>query len=241
MRGLILAIQFLTRIPIPVEVPFTAQSAGRSLFWFPWISYGIGALVGLMQQAFYYKNPQIAAFLALLAWVALSGGMHLEGLMDTADGFLANRDPESIRKIMKDAHIGSFGAVALVLLLGGKYAALSGVLFTPHILGLIAAVARMGMLTGMVWFPAARPKGLGHFFRRHANRGVYFVQWTLLAALLIATEGVRFLYFPLIGIAIACAISRWSRKKIGGLTGDVYGALMEVCECGLVLVYGLMR
>ena len=114
MNSFFLALQFLTRFPIPYETNFNESEAGKSLFWFPFISAFMGFLVGCAQNITFPIAPQISGFVALMVLYLLNGGLHLDGLADTADGFLSYRDRDETLRIMHDSTIGTYGVVALV-------------------------------------------------------------------------------------------------------------------------------
>ena len=89
MNSFFLALQFLTRFPVPYETNFNEEEAGRSLTWFPLISGLMGLIVGYIHSIIFPGAPEISGFVALIALYLLNGGLHLDGLADTADGFLS--------------------------------------------------------------------------------------------------------------------------------------------------------
>ena len=165
MNSFLLAIQFLTRIPVFTKTDFSEKEAGKSLFWFPWIAFLMGAIVASVNNFFYDIGPLFAAFLGLLTWYILNGGIHVDGLMDTADGFLSNREGDRIAEIMHDSTIGTFAVLSLVLVLLGKFAVLASVAIQPVEMGILFASARMGLLTAIHFFPSAKSSSMGNFFK----------------------------------------------------------------------------
>lgn len=149
MNSLLLAIQFLTRLPIHAETEFNEKEAGKSLFWFPWISFVMGVIVGFVNNFFYDVGPLFGAFLGLLTWYLLNGGLHMDGLMDTADGFLSNRERDRVVEIMHDSTIGVFAVLALALIVLGKFSVLASVAIQPLEMGIFFASVRMGVLTAI--------------------------------------------------------------------------------------------
>lgn len=239
MNSLLLAIQFLTRLPIHVETEFNEKEAGKSLFWFPWIALFMGVVVGFVNNFFYDVGPLFAAFLGLITWYLLNGGLHMDGLMDTADGFLSNRDRDRVVEIMHDSTIGVFAVLALVLVLLGKFSVLASVAIQPVEMGIFFASARMGVLTAIHFFPSAPASSMGNFFKHGASKNSYYLQWLILAAIILFTRDKSFLLFPVAGCLWGVVFSRLSVRKIGGLTGDVYGAITETGELFMLLLFGV--
>lgn len=239
MNSLLLAIQFLTRLPIHAETEFNEKEAGKSLFWFPWISFVMGVIVGFVNNFFYDVGPLFGAFLGLLTCYLLNGGLHMDGLMDTADGFLSNRERDRVVEIMHDSTIGVFAVLALALIVLGKFSVLASVAIQPLEMGIFFASVRMGVLTAIHFFPAAPSSSMGYFFKRGALKNSYYFQWVLLVALILFTRGKSFLIFPVVACFWGAFFSRLSVRKIGGLTGDVYGAIVETGELFMLILFGV--
>ncbi|MDY3118590.1 MAG: adenosylcobinamide-GDP ribazoletransferase [Peptoniphilus sp.] len=238
MNSLLLALQFLTRIPIPVKTEFNEIEAGKSLFWFPWIAFVLGAIVCAVDNFFYDAGPIFSAFCGLASWYLLNGGLHVDGLMDTADGFLSNRDRKRVVEIMHDSTIGAFAVLSLVFVLLGKFSVLATVAIQPVELGILLASARMGLLTGIHFFPSAEGSSMGNIFKKRASKKSFCLQWPILAVGILLTEGAAYLLFPIVACLYGGLFAQWSVKKIGGLTGDVYGAIVETGELLMLLLFG---
>ena len=115
IQGLILSIQFFTRIPINITVDFKEKNIRYCIFFMPLVGAMIGGLGGLTYYLIAPYNKLIASFITLLITIILTGGLHIDGLADTFDGFLANKDREKTLEIMKDSRIGAFGVLSIVL------------------------------------------------------------------------------------------------------------------------------
>lgn len=239
MNSLLLAIQFLTRLPIQVDTEFNEKEAGKSLFWFPWIAFVMGAIVGFVNNFFYDVGPLFGAFSGILAWYLLNGGLHMDGLMDTADGFLSNRERDRVVEIMHDSTIGVFAVLALVLIVLGKFSVLASVAIQPVEMGIFFASVRMGVLTAIHYFPSSSSSSMGNFFKRGASKNSYYLQWLLLALIILFARGKSFLFFPVAACLWGVLLSRLSVRKIGGLTGDVYGAIVETGELFMLILFGV--
>ena len=121
MTRLILAIQFLTRLPTPQVREFRPELLAQSARYFPLVGLLIGGLLLLVVQLFHPDQAWIAAWVGVAFWVWVTGGLHLDGLADVSDALgAAHRDPERLLAVMKDPHLGSFGVLSLLVAVSGK-------------------------------------------------------------------------------------------------------------------------
>lgn len=211
-----------------------ARPLGRTFAWYPLIGGLIG--VGLALLARLPIAPPLGAFLVLVAWVAVTGGLHIDGLGDACDGLLATVTPARRLEIMKDPRTGSWAVVGIVLLLLGKFVALSTLY--GHAAGAAALLAapvagRWGMVVAAHRFPPARPGGMGARFRAGLGRREFLIA-TLSALVVIAVAaGIAppvLIVFP-VAILLPLVVGAWAARRLGGgLTGDTYGALCELIE-----------
>jgi adenosylcobinamide-GDP ribazoletransferase len=178
--------------------------------------------------------PLVGGVFTLVVWVALTGGLHLDGLADCCDGLFASAAKERRLEIMKDPRVGAFGVIGLVLVLLLKAAALMSLRSGFAIL-LAASLARGCILLGGL-FPLARPSGMGADFAAGFRRSFLF--WGAIVPLAIGSLlGVRGVISALIGIGAAVLILWFARSRIGGLTGDVFGMIVEVVETVVLLSF----
>lgn len=223
------AFAFLTVIPVGEDIDWAQP--GRFFAYFPLVGLVIGALVAAVAANPWWP-PTATAFLTLLAWVVLTGGLHLDGFGDAADGLLAVVEPVRRLEIMKDSRAGSWAVVGLILLLLGKFVLLAEV--PPLALIVPPVVARWGMVLAAGRFPYARKEGLGGYFQQGLGRAQ-----NLIAALtMLAVTGAvavwvtpSVIVLPLAALVVTFGVGRWAAGRLnGGLTGDVYGALCELTE-----------
>lgn len=251
------ALQFLTRLPLPLQPDFTPAAAARSVTWFPLAGLVIGCLLTLSVGASSLLPPLPAAVLALAVWIALSGGLHLDGWMDTADGVLSHRSRERMLEIMRDSRVGAMGVIAGMLLLLFKFSLLS-VLLQPQMdrgawmwLMTIPVWSRWWMCAAMIRWPKARAdSGMAALFNGAAGREL---AGATAGAFIVAVMAPVVGGMP-VGAAVAAALlslfvctaagtvsAWWLTRKLGGLTGDTYGAMNEGLEalllCVLVVMY----
>lgn len=235
MKGFILALQFLTRLPTP-RVSASEADFAASMRWFPAAGLVIGGLVAGTARAGGLVDPWIGALLALVLWVAVTGALHLDGLSDLADaGGAAHKDRERLLAVLADPHVGSFGVVAIVLQLVAKLVLLRAAI-EAHLafaLILLPFAARIGPLAWTLWLPPLH-QGLAARFRA-AVRPVDIMVWTV--ALLAASWLVPAL------LAAPLLMLWWSwriRRTLGGISGDGHGAGIELVETGLLLALAIV-
>lgn len=233
--GAALALAFLT--VIPVRLRGDARPLGDAAAWFPVVGALVGALAGAVRYAAEpLLGPAVAAVLAVAALVAITGALHQDGLADCADGLGVGGDRERRLAIMRDSAIGTFGALALLgwaLLLVAALATL-GDADAFRALVSAAIVARWAALAHGLVTPAARPEGLGAAFSVARVAFVAASVLTLVALALVAG--------PLRGLAtlaaatlVAAGASAWSRRTLGGRTGDTLGATVAITEVAACL------
>ncbi len=235
IKGMILALQFLTRLPVNIEVDFNEENIRKSSFFYPFI----GLLLGLIASIPYYLlssvNIDIASFLTLLTAIILTGGLHLDGLSDTADGFFSNTDKDRCLDIMKDSRIGAFGVISLILLILFKYILISNLGSNlPLALAFSMANSRLIVLLQIAFKKSARPGGLGDKVHQSQPR-TYIILTSIVYLILIGLIDVVYLIPLVFSLFIGELISQYSYKKIGGFTGDVYGATIEISELASLL------
>jgi adenosylcobinamide-GDP ribazoletransferase len=236
IKGLILAFQFLTRLPINIAIDFNDKNIRNSIFFFPLVGAVIGAIGGFVYYILSPLNIEIASFLTMLTLIILTGGIHIDGLSDTFDGFLSNRDREKVLEIMKDSRIGAFGVLSIVILLLFKYILIKN---TPNLpIGLILSLANSRLVVGYIisYKKCARPGGLGDLFNK-SNPKKLIILSSLLYVFILLVFNKAYIIPLLATILTGEIISYIAYKKIGGLTGDVYGTIIEIGECISLLTY----
>jgi adenosylcobinamide-GDP ribazoletransferase len=236
VSGLGVALRYLTLVP--VRGPHAGPEAlGRAAAWFPVVGVLLGGFLAAVDALARLSLPPLAAALVVVgAWKLATGGLHLDGLADCADG-IAGRSPEDRLAIMRDARIGAFGAAALTLVLMLDAAALSGIgpaaSWRTLLVAPAAARAAPALLARLL--QVARPGGLGAAFRAGLSRARAGA--ALAVALAIAVSGLG-----LLGVIVVCAawlvallVGATMAARLGGVTGDVHGAAIELAELAALL------
>lgn len=234
MRKLLLAITFLTRLPFPVPKNVRREEIGSSTPFFPLVGLLIGAILVLVDYiTSHFWHPFVVNVVIIISLITLTGGIHLDGLMDTCDGIFSGKDRERILEIMRDSHVGAFGVLGAICIISLKLAFLSSISDEERLASLLIfpMMGRWGMVYALTNFPYARTtSGLGSLFVTQAKR--HYVIWATLQVLIVSVPLLLWKAFPVIIIVgfITWIISSQFSRKLGGLTGDTYGAICEFIE-----------
>jgi len=235
------AVLFLTRIPIPWHVPDVEARLGRSTPWFPLVGVivgGAGALAWWVGAAL--ANPLIGAVAAVAATALLTGAFHEDGLADTFDGLGGSPERETALAIMKDSRLGTYGAMALSLVLLGRVCALVSLGgHAPAALLGAHALARFSSLPAIRWLPYARADGgTGKPFAGGVSGAGLAVAALFTAALTLLLWRGSAPVAWLGAAAVGGLLAMWFRRRLGGITGDTLGAVNQLCElaCYLALL-----
>lgn len=243
VRDFLIALQFLTRLPVRMATSWTMADLAASAPMFPLIGVLIGSIgASVYVVAFLFGLPPVlAGGLAIAVLILSTGALHEDGLADVADGFGGGHDRGKKLLIMRDSRLGSYGAIALVIALFlriGCLAALAAPWLVAAALITAGALSRAAMPVAMAVMPMARNDGLAASAGRpHPGRAAS----GLLVALLIAALCLPFqVTIPLITLAaiLSALLMALARRQIGGITGDVLGALQQTVEitCLLAIV-----
>jgi adenosylcobinamide-GDP ribazoletransferase len=234
MGPLLLAVQFLTRLP--VRVAFTPAGMAAAPGWFPLVGMGIGAAAAAVHAAALLVWPApIAVLLCLAATLLLTGALHEDGLADTADGLGGGATRERALDIMRDSRIGTYGAVALILAVGLKVAALMALPVVAAALIAAHGLSRFSSVLVMATSPYAREAGAASGMAAPHLALPCATALACVALLAWAFGGVAALG-ALAGLAAAhLALRRVAERRLGGYTGDTLGAVQQVSEVAIYL------
>ncbi|QJW48798.1 adenosylcobinamide-GDP ribazoletransferase [bacterium BFN5] len=247
LNDFLTGFQFLTRIYIKTNLSWSPESFGRSVKFFPLI----GGIIGLILAGIAYGTQQFFGhnvpvhFLAaalILCEVMITGGLHCDGFMDTADGVFSGRSRERMLEIMKDSRVGAFGAISFCLLVLFKYSLLLDIAVDklPVALLVMPIIGRMASVLAITRFPYVRQEGLGKNLFLHSGKGALSIAAFFTVVMLVPLGSPAFTALAA-GLICTALVARYVMNKLGGMTGDVYGAIIELAEVSALLAFCLQR
>jgi len=231
IHDILAALRLLTILPAGGSA--AGRQPGWAFAWFPLVGLGIGLCLQQIMAA--PLAGDVGAFFALLFWVLITGGLHLDGFGDCCDALLAHKPGPERQRILKDPRAGTWAVAGLCLLLLGKWLALQA---APLELLLLAPVmGRWAMALAARALPSASSSGLGAHFRR--GLGWRQLLFATLSVGLLMTK-VEFLALWLLIFVFTLAFGAWAARQLGGgLNGDVYGAICELSELICLMALGV--
>ena len=239
IKQLIILIQFMTRIPVFVNVEYDEEKLGKSIKYFPLVGaiigiflYGINILAGKITV-----NRQIAAIIIIIAEIFITGLIHIDGLADTADGLFSYTEKEKILEIMKDPRVGTNGAVALILYFMTKVILLSEI--RPEYIILYPVISRLSTSINAGLGEYARKNGMSNeIIAKNGKKetGISIIITMILSFIILKVKGLIILIFAILFILL---LMKGVKRKIGGITGDTMGASLELTSI-LVLLAGVV-
>lgn len=238
MRGFVIALTFLTRIPFPQPKDVSSEEFIKSYRFYPLVGLVIGLLLWLLAKFLMpFYPPLVIGALLLVAELMLTGGLHLDGFMDSMDGLLSARSPEKILVIMKDSRVGAHASMALVGLLLLKFTFLANIsLPMLSLLIVMPMLSRWVFQIGMIAFPYARSEGLGKGFHEATQWISFLISGVVICGVSYYLLGIAGpITFGVTVLVISFIASKIS-TLLGGLTGDLYGAFIELSEVICLLV-----
>lgn len=250
MFGFFVALQFLTRLPVPLSGEADLKLMPRSTLFFPLVGAVIGLILAGAAFLLSFLLPyQVVVSAVIVLSFMITGGMHADGLMDTADGLFSGRSREKMLEIMRDSRVGAMGVIALVSLVVIKFSLLlavfqnagTGGAYFALVLVAAATCSRWAMAGAICFCPYARSgPGLGKTFAGKATKRELAV--ATVVTIVVVAGLLKWLGLVVIGsVALATAVMCWYIcRRLGGLTGDTYGAINEIMEVVVLLVVVLL-
>jgi len=244
LKGFLIQIQFLTRIPLFIKINFDEECFAGGIIFAPIIGFLIGALlipVYLITNIF--NNMLITSVVIVFVELIITGGLHIDGLADTCDGFFSGRPKEKILEIMKDSRIGTNGAIGIIMVIIFKIIFLYSI-DKNYFIQTLLIFPMLGRLN-IIW-----SAGLSKYARESKGMGSKITELTGLKQIIISSiicllpgliiSQIKFVLIFLITISFAVLFTLYSKKKIGGVTGDIFGAVIEITEvivlCGMFII-----
>ena len=235
IKSLISAIGFLTIIPTPKKY---SGEFKHSVIFFPIVGLIIGGIIITVKTFGAPIFPEAVLNLFIVfTFIIVTGGLHLDGLADTVDGFYAGRKKEDILRIMDDPHIGAMGVIAIVFSLMTRYLAVLSIPKNILISGLILSpvAGRWAMVLLMKISKPAKEDGLGNFFMKNIMNTDFIISGILSILIMFFLFGLKgILIFSAVSL-IVLTFSKYYNRKIGGITGDNLGAISEITELAALI------
>jgi adenosylcobinamide-GDP ribazoletransferase len=243
MIPLLAALQFLLVTPAFIRRAFSPREMGQSVGFYPLVGLLLGAMLAIADALLGYLFPMpVRSVLVLVLWILLTGGLHLDGFLDSCDGLLGASTSERRMEIMRDERVGAFALAGGVLLLLVMFSSLSTMAAGRWAVLLVAPVlGRWGISMAVVAFPYARSSGLGRDIKDQAHAAQ--VRLATLTAMVIMGIVALVLHSaaPLLALATAAVVlwfgSWFILARIPGMTGDTYGAINMLIEAGVLLAF----
>jgi adenosylcobinamide-GDP ribazoletransferase len=233
-----LAASFLTILPLGPTRQAGSDDQALALGWFPLIGFAIGTALCLEDRLLaQIIGPALRSLLVVISLAIVTGGLHLDGLADSADALAAGSDRARALEILRDSRIGGFGALALIFVIGLKTTALAGATGTHRHAALYAApgLARWAMTTVGYGLEYLREAGAGTpLLMRGAARNLRLATViTIIGMIPLVRHG--FLPGVAITVVITLALRAFYRRWLGGITGDLLGAAGELVETAALI------
>jgi len=241
MQAFLIALQFLTRIPVRLNTQYNDKSIASSLLYYPLVGLLMGGVLILLVKLMSGRvDEMLATALVLGAWVMLSGGMHLDGLADSADAWCGSHgNKQRALDIMKDPQSGPIAVVVLVLVLLIKFSALH-IVFKLTDFGLLLIPLVIGRCVPVILFlttPYVRDKGLGSAMANYLPRSYAWTVLFITAVIMILWLGlINAVLVIVMSLLVLWCLRSLMLKYIGGMTGDTIGAAIEIIEAFVLCV-----
>lgn len=235
LQPFLIALQFLTTLPIKIATPVEDKHLGQSLLFYPLAGFIIAIILISLSLALTAQPPYVTAVLVLTVWVALTGGLHLDGLADSADAWLGGLgDKAKTLSIMKDPTSGPIAVSILVLVMLLKLIMLVELISAQNWIVIIIAttLARTAMPLLFLTTPYVRQNGIAALLIKHQPKTA--TKQVVLAVTIISifASGLGLLVF---GFGLFLVLRYWMLQRLGGTTGDTAGAMVELLETGILI------
>lgn len=252
MNSFLIGLQFLTRIFIVKQSVWTEKSFGESVKYFPAVGAVLGIIcAGIIGTINLLNLPLFTGAVGFASLIILTGGIHCDGLMDSADGLFSGREREKILQIMKDSRAGSFGVVSMILVAAIEISTLAelarlstwflcAAIYSAPIIGRLMMVVTIGA------FPYARESGMGKAFAQFTTRRTIFIAAGETILLLLPLSFISEIFLicaasaSLVALIVTCRFANFAIEKIGGVTGDIYGAVTTLAEMFALITFLLI-
>ena len=232
-----IAIQFLTILPLPGKKPIEPKELAKSMAYFPLAGLLIGILLSLSLFILTPLPNLVAGVLILIILTVITGGIHLDGFIDTCDGFYGNKPKEKILEIMRDSRVGAMGAIGIVFILLLKLSLFvnisQSVLWRALII--MAVFGRWSLSLAAYVSGHVRSEGKGKCFIEYVGKDEFFIGTSFTIILFLLFMGLKGAILFIFSLVPVLLFINYAKRKIGGMTGDTIGAAGEIAEVGVLL------
>jgi len=240
MSAFVIALQFLTRIPVRSSMQVQGAVMGRSVLYYPLVGLLIGLILALLFDLLAQQSLILSAAILLAVWVLITGGLHLDGLADSADAWAGGLgDKVRTLEIMKDPRSGALAIVVLILVLLLKYSAIVAALEIDQWQSLLIApiLGRSAVVMLFLTTPYVREQGLGSDMAKHLPRKVAWLILLLVTGVVVYVLGMPSSVIVMAVFILAfLGLRHMMLDRVGGMTGDTAGALVELVELMTLVV-----
>ena len=238
IKPFLISVQFLTRLPVRLASQPNEKDFGNSLLFYPLVGFIIGLILIKLGWLLSGSPPLVTAALLVTTWVLITGGLHLDGLADSADAWIGGMgDRTKTLAIMKDPNCGPAGVTAIVLILLLKFVALYSLVIANEWITLLLAIILARTLLPLLFLttPYVRSNGLGTSLAVHQPRWwSIFIVVTTFALMFLLTD-IQYLLLSLTAVVTFLLLRHLMLHRIAGTTGDTAGALVEITEATVLL------
>lgn len=242
LKRIIFMVQFLTAIPLRIKLKVNSEDIGKGLAFAPLVGLFLGALLALIYKGLICIFPaSVTAVFLMVSYLVLTGGLHFDGLGDTFDGVFSNRPREKVLEIMHDSRIGTNAALVMTSIILIDTAFFMNI--NPDImvktLILMPVAGRIGSLVGAGFSRYARSdESLGRPFVDYCTKKEVLVGLVIYFTAFFITAGKEYMLISPVPVITSFVLTRYFSRKIGGITGDILGAICELNQAAfLILIY----
>ncbi|MCD4782059.1 MAG: adenosylcobinamide-GDP ribazoletransferase [Candidatus Omnitrophica bacterium] len=242
MVSFLLAVQFLTTIPVGSKSAVNKKQLKISLYFYALVGSFIGFILGCIGYGALFLSQSLAAVMVVICGVLLTGGLHIDGFADSCDGLYGQRTIENRLSIMRDSRIGAMGVMGITCILMFKYVLIlniSSVFILPSLI-CMGAFSRFSLIYAGYLSQYARKEGKAKFFFNSIGKKALWINGVITAFLLFICFQIKGLLVLGASLIFVTGAIKYVEKKINGMTGDTIGAINEVAEiCVLLGCYGI--
>ncbi|KDR96508.1 cobalamin-5'-phosphate synthase [Peptoclostridium litorale DSM 5388] len=234
MKRFLLMLTFFTRLPVPYPFEFKSEDFEKGVKYTPFVGVVIGMLMWGFASLLSGIDKSVYSLLVLAFYIWISGGLHIDGVADSVDGIFSGRNRERVLEIMKDSNVGTFGSIAIFMLL------LSNLVMFYHMeptyLLTMAVAGRSCVIIVCYFNEYAREEGMGKSFVDNSNGLELILALTVFTGTAAWLHGPKYAVAAMLTIAAALGVARKVKSVLGGITGDTHGLVIEFSQTMFLVI-----